>query len=262
MNILDLVPKASAQADATAQPTFGVLEGGTSGASSRMLVSSSNTEVTIGDTFTVTVAVNTNDIAINEYVVLLEYDPAVFSVIDQDSNSNGTQVTLLDTVFSIDNPEQNNLATSDGLIQVDASLSSGSSLTVNRDVIEVTFQAQSAATSDIVVRTGVNGSQLIRANGSSVSFNANQVTIDAVQTTGNGGIQDDQDDQDNQDDQNDQSDNSQNNQQQKTITEIPDTAITDSLEGTLGLGIGASLIIFGILLVLRRSPQKDKGKND
>lgn len=240
MNILELLPKVYAQSDSVSEPTFGSIDlGSGTNKSASILISSTSTQVEIGDTFKISVEVKTNDIPINEYQIRISYDSTVFSVIDQDTNTTGVQVSLLDTVFESGDLEEDNKVTSSEIV-LNASLSESSSLTVNRDVVEITFQAQKTAISTISVVTGTNGSKLIRSNGSTLSYNSNEVSIDVITQSGG--------------DTNYLVDNNTGGtaSQNPPITTIPDTAITDSLEGSIGLGLGVSLILIGIVLVLRK----------
>src|SRR5438445_147439 len=111
-NLIDIIPVVEAQsADAFAQPTFGPIEGGGGGTSvASVLIKSDKTSVNVGDTFKVTVTINTQNLTISEYNVVINYDPAALSVVDQDPSTPGTQVNMLDNVFRVTNPASNNIA--------------------------------------------------------------------------------------------------------------------------------------------------------
>ena len=178
-----IIPKVNAQSDTVAQPTFGTIDvGGDSvGVSSTVLVSSDKTSVNVGDTVTLRVEVNTKEIAINEYRIILDFDPARFTVLDQNPDVSGTQVTLLDTIFEVQNPQNENVV-QNGRLTLVAKTESGNSFTVNRDVAEIKLQAQSVGSSIIKIVEGSSGTQLIRQTGFGVSFTTNEVTVGITTT--------------------------------------------------------------------------------
>lgn len=174
-----LIPVVKGQAiDAVAQPTFGridvVSEGGTS---ATILVRSNKTSVVVGERFKATVSIATNDLTINEYRIVLEFDPSKFSVVDSDLNTTGTQVKLLDSLFLVENPETDNIVSSGGRIRLVAKTQTGNPFQVNRDVAEIEFQAQSIGASTIKIVQGTTGSQLIRQSGTGISFTPNEISI-------------------------------------------------------------------------------------
>jgi altronate dehydratase len=128
-NIFDfLVPVVDAQTlDTISQPTFGTIDVGTQGgAVSTVLLSSTSTATQVGQKFKVSVEIKTNDNQINQYKILIDFDSAKLSVVDQDSATLGTQVKLLDTIFTIANPQSNNSVSNTGRITLIANTSSGS----------------------------------------------------------------------------------------------------------------------------------------
>ncbi len=181
---IKLVPKVSAQSfDALAQPTFGSIDiGGGSSITGSVLLSSDKTSVTVGERFKVRVELKTNDVNISEYRVVVDFDPTKLTVIDADPSVNGTQVRVLDEVFTVPNPLDDNTVASVGRIRVRASAPS-TPLTVNKDVVEIEFQAQSAGSTGIKVVEGSVGSQIVREAGVGLSYTANEVTIDVTTQT-------------------------------------------------------------------------------
>ena len=235
-----IIPKTKAQSvDATAQPTFGQLEiinGGTTGA--RVIINSEKTSVNVGDKFTVTVRIETKAIEINMYKVVLDFDPGLFSVIDNDINVNGTQVKLLDTLFLPQTPEtDNSVSLSTGRITVLAKTQSGNGFTANKDVIAIEFQSQKVGSGKISVVQGTTGTQLVRPNGSPITFTVNEITVSStVKTTPNDNNQNNQN-------------NNQNNQQTNNpINVIPNTAIGDNIVSLIPITFGTICIILGAKL--------------
>lgn len=256
MNILHFIPQVSAQSDAISQPTFGSIDvGGGQTTTAQVLITSDSSEVEVGDQFTVRVEVRTSDIQINEYNIVLEYNPNVLSVIDQNSTVNGTQVELLDTVFSTSDIATDNIVdTAAGEITLNAAISAGSGLSVNRSVVEVTFQAQAISSSTLQIKEGVDGTQLIRPSGQTLTFTTNQRTIDVVAQTGGGDIPTTPTEPTTP-----TTPSTPTNPTTPVVDQIPDTAITDSLSGSIGLGIGLVLIFVGIWLAFKRGKsQKEK----
>lgn len=164
----EFIPTVQAQElDSVAQPTFGPLNvegGGTTSESVQILLSADNSTVAVGETFTVSVELNTGDnISISEYQISLLYDPLKLSVVDQDPSTAGVQVNFTDTIFSLAEPtEDNNFASStSGIIFLKATTEFP--VTVNREVFEIRFQAQSGGSADIQIdTTPIDGTRLRR----------------------------------------------------------------------------------------------------
>jgi hypothetical protein len=183
-NFLDLIiPTVAAQsADAVAQPTFGSLDGvSTPGALSTVLVSLDKTSAGIGDIITAQIEIKTNDIAISEYRIALDYDATKLTALDQDVTVAGTQSNLLDTIFLTPDPENQNkviISGDIGRIFLKATVQTpGSAFQVNRKVLEVKFQAQATGDVKLKIAQGVDATQLIKSDGSTVSFTPNEVTL-------------------------------------------------------------------------------------
>lgn len=258
MNILDIIPKVSAQSDAIAQPTFGTIDGGDNQTTNaQVLLNTDTTEVEVGDQFTMRIELQTGDIEINKYNLIIEFDPNVFTVIDNNANESGTQVLLLDTVFSTTDIATDNVVdTLDGEIVVNAQISAANDLSVNRNVVEITFQAQTIASSVIRVKEGSDGTQLIRSSGQTVSYTTNQRTIDVVTADTETPQEPDPSP-----DPQPQPPTQPQTPAPEPIEQIPDTSITGSAGGIAGLGIGVALIVVGITLFSRRKKVEDNNKN-
>lgn len=255
-DFIQLIPVISAQnLDGVAQPTFGnITTSGGGGTTATILLSSDKTSVDVGDTFTVKVNVKTNNFAISEYKIVINFDRSVLTVVDQDSATPGTQIKLLDDVFTVSDPATGNIVSTSGVITLNAKTVSGNSFQVNKDVAEIQFQAQAAGVPEISILQGVNNSQLIRSNGTSLNFTTNELTVQTqVQTSGgNGG----------------ETPVGQNPPPAAPppttvvpppVTEIPATAIGDDLGHTSGLFLGVFLIATGIMLAKNKisSTKKD-----
>lgn len=251
-SILNLIPVVSAQDfDALSQPTFGSIDIGTSnGQAATVLLSSSSTSSTVGSKFKINVAINTGEQQINEFKIVVEYDSTKLSVVDQDSNSTGTQIRLVDTVFTVSNPVTDNVATQTGRITLLASTPSGSSFSVNRNVAEIEFQSQSIGTAGIKVVQGSVGTQLIRSNGAGLDYSPNELSIQILTIT--------------------EEPETPVTPEPNTpttpttpvtppVTEIPDTAIT-GFEPLIPISLGLFFMLLGLTLISRKvkKPKKDK----
>jgi hypothetical protein len=183
---LRIFPIVEAQSlDSIAQPTFGPIDvSGGSTASASMLLKSSKTSAVVGEKFKVTVEIKTNTVTINEYRIVIDFDPARLQVVDQDTTTPGTQVKLLDTIFTVATPATDNIVSSTGRITLIAKVASGNAFQVNRDVAEIEFQAQTAGSTAIKIFQDVNGSRLIRQSGVGVAFTPNQVTVQITASSG------------------------------------------------------------------------------
>lgn len=182
-----IIPNVSAQtADTIAQPTFGPINvgggGNTTGAS--ILLTSDKTAALVGETVTVQVAIKTNNIPITEYRIAIDFDPTLLRVIDEDSATPGTQMRMLDTAFTITNPEQNNIVTNVGRARLIATAPQNTAQAVNTSVLEIRFQVQAVGNPRITIVQGTTGSQLIRQAGVGLTFTSNEISIQASANTG------------------------------------------------------------------------------
>ncbi len=249
MDLLDfLIQDVSAQSDATSQPTFGRIDVGGSdgGTSSSVLISSDKTSMKVGETATLRVEIKTSDVSINEYRVVVEFDPQKFTALDQDESIPGTQIKLLDTIFAVEEDTDNSV--SSGKMVLVAKTQSGNSFTVNRDVLEIKLQAQSTGSSIIKIVEGSSGTQLVRQTGFGLTFSTNEVTIQteaAIIDNGNGN----------------NGNGSGSTPPQNPVPlpgTIPNTALLPGLQQLTGLILGILLILFGILISFRRDKTRDK----
>lgn len=175
-----LIPKVNAQdLDALAQPTFGPLDiGAGNSVNASVLLSSDKTAVEDTETFTVTVELQTNDVNISEYRLVIDFDPTKVSVVeDSDPVTQGTQITVLDDVFQVESPEEDNSVSSVGRILLQLS-APDQALTVNRNVAQITFQAQSTGTANISIVEGTVGTQIIRQAGVGLPFSSNEISVE------------------------------------------------------------------------------------
>lgn len=183
-----IVPKVEAQStDVIAQPTFGTIDAGLgSTTNSNILLKAQNniTSYKVGDTFKVTVTVNTGSVKISEYKIAVKFDSNKLHVKDEDTNTNGTQVTLLDNVFSVADVANNNIV-QDSQVIVDAKAPTGTDAAVNRDVVVIEFQAQSEGTTLVSVNQAVDGARLTKLNGQPINFTTSELNIQISSATGN-----------------------------------------------------------------------------
>jgi hypothetical protein len=258
--ILDFIPIQSVSAqtlDAVSQPTFGPIDVGDGGETQTSInLSADKTSVEVGETFTVTVNLKTNDIPINEYRIYINFDSTSLSVVDVDPDTTGTQVELLDTIFVIEDPEQNNnVNLQNGEIELIAKTETGNAFSVNRDVVEIQFQAQSTGVTTLSFIEGVSGTQLIRQSGTSVTYLPNELTIrvesSATSSSSSSAA----------------SSSSVSSGSGSSISDggnipgqTPDTAIINSdLAPFFTLGLGFVLVVLGVSISLRR-PNREKKK--
>lgn len=188
-DLLNFFPKVLAQsADAIAQPTFGninISSGGTT--TSTILLNSASTSTTVGERFKVRVEIKTNSVTISEYKIIIDFDPTKLQVIDQDTATTGNQIKNLDTIFLAENPATDNTISNAGRITFIGSTADGNPLSINREVLEIDFQAQVVGATPIRIITGASGSQLLRQNGAGANFTANEISIQvAAASTGSG----------------------------------------------------------------------------
>lgn len=248
-NLLEILPieKAHAQAiDASAQPTWGPLDiVGSDSQSGQVLLKSSNTSIEEGKRFTVRVELKTNNIAINEYRIVVQFDASALQVVDQDPEAEGTQVALLDQIFEVESQEDDNTVTSGGVITLIATIPSGNSITVNRDIIEITFQAQKQGSTIVRIVEGPTGTRLLRQTGSGLQFTTNQVTVQTVAagtvSSSSSGV-------------------SSSSNTTGGVTEIPVTGIEDNMDVLFGTGLGLFLIAFGVSLVRNKKKSEVRGR--
>lgn len=236
-----IIPKIYAQAaDAIAQPTFGTLSTDqVPEVLSKVTLTSDKTSVKVGEKFKVRVKIELADnVKISEYRIVLDFTPTtLLSVQDADSAIAGTQITLLDDVFKITDPENNNTVSSQaGRIRLVAKTETGNSLALNRDVAEIEFQAQALGVASISIAQGTTGTQLIKDsdNGTSVAFSINELTVNVTQGeiivdpgTNNGGV---------------------TTGEKQLPTKIPDTALSPTLESLLPFFTGIIILLLGLKL--------------
>lgn len=250
--LLNFIPISKVEAqtlDALSQPTFGTIDTGPgTGTNASILVSSSVTAANISDTFKVRINIKTNSTAINQYKLIVQYDPAKLTVVDKNTQASGVQINLLDTIFQTANAATDNIATN-GTITLTAKTASGTAFSVNRDVAEIEFQAQTAGTAEIKIVEGATGSALVRSNNSTIQYTSNFVRVE-VSSTG-------QDPQPQPTDPNPQPTDP-TPTQPSTGGEIPDTAIGDGLDKVFGIGFGIVLLIMGINLAIGNKNKKKK----
>lgn len=243
-----LIPKVEAQAgDGISQPTFGEITAGTgTTTSSSVLLNWDNPTVRIGDKFKVRIDIKTNDFKINEYKVVVTYNKDFFSVVDKDPAAPGTQVALLDNLLTVSDPSVNNLS-AEGRVSVTALAPSGTDYQINKEVIEIEFQAQRLGQSKLQIATAIDGTRLTRLNGQPLAFNVNEINVNVGQAVAQ---------------------NPQPQPQvpvptpptqpvtpvptqpvQPPVTEIPKTAIGDNPGFMLSIALGVGFILTGFSLI-------------
>ncbi|MCA9380884.1 hypothetical protein KC678_01325 [Candidatus Dojkabacteria bacterium] len=246
-----IIPSVNAQAvDALSQPTFGPIDvGSNSSQTGSVLVSADKTQVEVGDLITVTVSVNTNGTPISEYRITVDFDATKFTVIDTDTETEGTQVTLVDPVFTIENPVEDNTVSSLGRIRVIAK--SEEQLSINRNVIEFQLQAQAPGLTSLrVITEGDEPTQLVREAGVGLSYTGNEVsmtiqsdTVVPEPTTPEPTTPTTQE------------------PTTQSPTYIPDTAIEDYLPQAIPVLFGVFLLVLGVSLLRKKEEDQLKNRN-
>lgn len=108
----------------------------------KITLNTSDATLKVGDKTTVTIRVESDDVEIKAYKVVISYDPTKLRVIDKDTQTSGTQVSFTDTFFT----DTANLASEQiGTIEVTATTPS-SAVTVNRNVADIEFEARATGT--------------------------------------------------------------------------------------------------------------------
>jgi hypothetical protein len=183
-----IFPTINAQElDSAAQPTFGPIDIGTStGSQASILVRSNTTSPIVGNRFKATVEVKTNTVLVTEVNIIIEFDQARLSVIDQDTANSGIQIKLLSSVFEVTDIIEDNTVTT-GNIRLYAKAKSNTPVAINGDFAEIEFQAQTAGSTQVRVATGVSGSYIARESGTKLNFQSNSVTLSVTSASGTTG---------------------------------------------------------------------------
>lgn len=247
-----LIPKVEAQSsDGISQPTFGEITAGTgTTTTSSVLLNWNNPAVRVGGKFKVRIEIKTGDFKISEYKAVVTYNKDFLSVVDKDPASPGTQVAMLDTLLTIADPSVDNVA-NEGRVSVTAKAPSGVDYQINKEVIEIEFQAQKLGQTKIQVATAVDGTRLTRLNGQPIAFNVNEVNVNIAQAV------------------------AQNPQPEPTtptpttpviptqpveqpqVTVIPNTAIAEGPGFMLSIALGISFIFTGFLLIFGKKRKEN-----
>lgn len=166
----NFIPKVQAQGlDATAQPTFGPVDieglNPVNDSVQFKLTTETNT-AKIGENFTVDVNINTGqDISISEYQIVIIYNPQEVTVVDQDTSTPGTQIQLVDSLFTVVEPiaDNNYASTTAGKIYLRAT--GDFPIPVNYKVAEIVFQSQQIGNTEISLdTTPIEGTRVRRGN--------------------------------------------------------------------------------------------------
>lgn len=182
------VPVSAQAADATAQPTFGVITNTPTETNlAKIELKTQTTNQVLGKPFTVEISLDTGTIEIIEYQVVLEFEANKLSVIDSSPSQEGNQVEFIDDVFDVIN--QGNLVTIDsatgkGKITLIANNADQIGLAVNRPVARITFQPQALGSTSITHVAGINGTLLYNEQQVALQSTRNDLTVSIQQNTG------------------------------------------------------------------------------
>lgn len=114
------------------------------------------TNVKPGEKATISVTINTQGRDIKSFAFVIKYDSSIFSVLDADTNTTGTQVKYLDQFFLV---QTNTVAASgtSGTVTIKAATTQGSTTITNRVVAQFEVLAlKEGFTNFEVTRTGSN----------------------------------------------------------------------------------------------------------
>lgn len=149
----NLIPKVAAQSE----PTFnyeGPYEGPeptpTTPGEANVKLSTNTNSLQTGQTVTCDVQIESRDEEIDEYSLLISFDPEVLEVIDSNTSQSGIQIEVLDPAAS---SLLNNANNSTGSVALSVTLS-GSPQTINRKVAQISFRAKSTGSSVVSVNKG------------------------------------------------------------------------------------------------------------
>lgn len=156
---IHLIKKVEANADVNAFPTI-PFNTGTTPSSTPTITPTSTVSVPsvifdspknifdAGENAEVDIYLDTIDKSINEYKLIFVYDPSHIRINDADTDSDGTQIEFLDTLFDLND----NYASNDGTISLQASLGSGESTVMeNVLVAKINFTVLSRKKSEIEI---------------------------------------------------------------------------------------------------------------
>jgi hypothetical protein len=241
---LEIFPIAHAQnISAIAQPTWGVISSSPqSNQNSSITLSSNSNNTTVGATFKVSIEIKTNNNQINEYRLFIKFDSSKLKVIDQDPSTPGTQIKLLDQLFTIQNPSVDNIVSNDE-IKLVAKTPSGSAFQVNRVVAEIEFQSQATGSTTIDILQGSGKTSLIRANGTTLNFSKNSQIITVTSQQQNNFQNNNQNN-----NQNNTNNNTNNTNVIPPPANIPNTSVDGGMLTYTFILIGVTLIFIGLKL--------------
>lgn len=116
-------------------------------ATGEIILDSEKAVFEIGEAFTLTVRIESGELELTEYNIVISYDPTLLQITDEDSTTSGIQVNYTDTFFT----EDVNLASTQlGTIQISGSTPT-SGVTVNRNVAQIEFTTLKAGTDTLEV---------------------------------------------------------------------------------------------------------------
>ena len=186
--LTQFIPVVQAQGlDAVAQPTFGPINISTTPDTEsgvQVLLKTTDNTVAEGTTFAVEARIEAGvDGVYTGYKLVLNYDPQILSVVDQDPGSSGTQSKFTDGLYALAGPvEDNNYATIDGQNGIIFLHATGSEFPLNRSVLEIKFQAQELGLTELTIdTTPITGTE-ISSGGNLVGFNPSSLTINVNET--------------------------------------------------------------------------------
>lgn len=188
MNIR-LIQVVQAQTDTNSHPTIPFVPPGgnvptptpITGTGPIITLSTDKNSYSVGESGKIFVKIDTKSVDIDEFTIIIEFDPSHIQIQDSDSSTAGIQINYLDTHFLLvtdGNKVENNVSGSEnslpGRITIIAKATNDDAITVtNRTIAEINFTVISAK----------NTQAFIAKNSSTLLFDSvNQLDKDGLQT--------------------------------------------------------------------------------
>ncbi|NWG75022.1 MAG: hypothetical protein HXY24_10510, partial [Rubrivivax sp.] len=117
-----------------------------------MKLSSQTQSVEVGATVTAEIKVESQDVEIKSYTIVITYNPSILEVTDSNLAKSGVQIDFTDT-FSFE--QTNTVDSNTGTIRLVGQIE-GSAQSVNRVVGRISFKGKSAGASLVTVNKGIS----------------------------------------------------------------------------------------------------------
>ncbi|MFQ5493371.1 MAG: cohesin domain-containing protein [Candidatus Dojkabacteria bacterium] len=184
--------------------------------------------IAVNETIVIQVTVDTKGQEINAFKFSIVYNDTLLEVVDANTQVAGTQINFLDTFFQTDANTASN-----GLIELSASSSQGSTTVTDRVVAEITLDGTTEGLSQLTIDK--ENSYLNDQNGTNILevTNSLSITVSSEQTT--------------------------LTPTPILPTTLPDNALIDDIGGPGAIILGILLIATGVIVANRTSNARKKG---